>query len=150
MWNTVRSLVAVCVLQVVGCHAADDPLPDASAAFPCYGPQKCPACVSAADCEQAGVNAGKCGEQEVFCSNGRCAGACLDRCVIVLKSANPCPDGLMCTQTETGPKSDRGNCVRRPIPCATVADCPLFSPAGGSWQCVDSVCWHAGWRYPSD
>jgi hypothetical protein len=90
---------------------------------------------------------------EVYCLEGVCHGDCTIECVQVRADINPCPAPRICTALP-GSGSET-ICLITPIPCITVATCPLYLPSTpdggvGQWSCVDGTCRYPGFDYPTE
>lgn len=107
-------------------------------------------CVVNADCADSPaadeIRQIKC-ESEVYCQAGTCKGECVEMCQPVRSDVNPCAGGRLCAPYGFGGSF----CSMLPVPCSSVADCPVYLPPseGGTsaWSCTASVCSNPGWTY---
>lgn len=92
---------------------------------------------------------GRCAPQDAVCTGGACSVRCTRPCTVERADTNPCPDGLLCNQSETR-RPDQGwatYCTRGLVRCETPADCPIYRPGEGAWSCDDGTCRFPGFAY---
>jgi hypothetical protein len=106
-------------------------------------------CAMDDECADFAHRLGRCGPKEVWCSDkGQCTGGCRDLCVTADPRVTVCPERLVCSDTgATNPMPS--SCTALPISCDSEADCPLFLPGDGSWECVEGICRFPGFTYAS-
>jgi len=107
-------------------------------------------CSSHDDCwdSHAVQEAGKCAP-EAWCEEGICQAKCEALCH-AQDGASSCGGGLICNQSQSELAHDSpGRCTRHPIPCETVADCPVVRPTteSGEWSCEEGICRFPGFSY---
>lgn len=111
-------------------------------------------CDVAEDCNGSdeAKSAGRCAP-ELACVEGRCRAECLGHCkasMVGSRFPTPlCDNGGICSAPAPTPPADdaEGRCTRRPIRCASAADCPLFEPHAGEWTCENGTCAFPGFAY---